>query len=340
MRFHLVGFILYIYIYIHTHIRNRRVKMVENIYTSSAMKLFIISFFLIIICSSMFSLSNGRSVPDDNGIVNPGAVRAVNLGGWLVTEGWIKPSLFDAIPNNDLLIASWTANVQATYSASIVDKEDGRGVQFKSVAVSKFLCAESGGGTILVANRTSASGWETFSLWRINQSSFNFRVFNRQFVGLDIAGNGIDIVAAANAPVVAETFEIQRNPDDFCRVRIKAPNGFFLQVKTEELVTADYEGNDGWGNDNPSVFILTISGRRLRGEYQLTNGYGPLLAPQIMKEHWSTFIVEEDFKYIKSNGLNAVRIPVGWWIASDPSPPKPYVAGSLQVLDNAFVWSE
>ena len=33
-------------------------------------------------------------------------VRAVNLGGWLVTEGWIKPSLFDAIPNKDFLVSS------------------------------------------------------------------------------------------------------------------------------------------------------------------------------------------------------------------------------------------
>ncbi|VAI13135.1 unnamed protein product [Triticum turgidum subsp. durum] len=31
-------------------------------------------------------------------------VRAVNLGGWLVTEGWILPSLFDGIPNKDLLV--------------------------------------------------------------------------------------------------------------------------------------------------------------------------------------------------------------------------------------------
>ncbi|MCI35749.1 glucan 13-beta-glucosidase, partial [Trifolium medium] len=30
-------------------------------------------------------------------------VKAVNLGGWLVTEGWMKPSLFDAIPNKDFL---------------------------------------------------------------------------------------------------------------------------------------------------------------------------------------------------------------------------------------------
>ncbi|RHN56069.1 putative glucan 1,3-beta-glucosidase [Medicago truncatula] len=48
-------------------------------------------------------------------------------------------------------------------------------------------------------------------------------------------------------------------------------------------------------------------------------------------DHWSSFIVEDDFKFIARNGLNAVRIPVGWWIASDPTPPWPYVGGSLQV---------
>ncbi|KAG9143755.1 hypothetical protein Leryth_011418 [Lithospermum erythrorhizon] len=47
--------------------------------------------------------------------------------------------------------------------------------------------------------------------------------------------------------------------------------------------------------------------------------------------------VEDDFKFISTNGLNAVRIPVGWWIASDPSPPEPYVSGSLETLDNAFL---
>ncbi|KAL0432726.1 UNVERIFIED_CONTAM: Glucan 1,3-beta-glucosidase [Sesamum latifolium] len=251
------------------------------------MKLFII---FSITCFCLLFFSSGRSVSDNNnGRIPP--VRAVNLGGWLVTE------------------------------------------------VGKYLCAESGGGTIIVANRTSASGWETFRLWRINETTFNFRVFDGRFVGLNTAGNGIDIVAEVERPDATETFQIQRNPDDLNRVRIKAPNGFFLQVKTEELVSADDEGNGGWGDDNPSVFLLTISGR-LQGEYQVTNGYGPLVAPQVMKEHWSTYIVEDDFKFIKENGLNAVRIPVGWWIASDPSPPKPYVPGSLQALDNAFSWAE
>ncbi|KAL3845829.1 hypothetical protein ACJIZ3_003232 [Penstemon smallii] len=285
-------------------------------YSSTIKKLFF--FYFSIFCFCTISFSNGRSIPDGTDIP---PVRAVNLGGWLVTEGWMKPSLFESIPNQDFL--------------------DGTGLQLKSVIVGKFLCAETGGGSIIVANRTSASGWETFRLWRINETNFNLRVFGNQFVGLEnTGGNRINIVAVANAPSVTETFQILRNPNDSSRVRIKASNGFFLQVKTEEVVTADYQEINGeWGDDNPSVFVLTLNGR-LQGEYQLTNGYGPLIAPRIMKEHWSTYIVEEDFKFIKNNGLNAVRIPVGWWIASDPSPPKPYVGGSLQALDNAFIWAE
>jgi hypothetical protein len=36
-------------------------------------------------------------------------IRAVNLGGWLLTEGWILPSLFDGIPNKDLLVGTFLA---------------------------------------------------------------------------------------------------------------------------------------------------------------------------------------------------------------------------------------
>lgn len=50
--------------------------------------------------------------------------------------------------------------------------------------------------------------------------------------------------------------------------------------------------------------------------------------------------MEKDFDFIASSGLNAVRIPIGWWTASDPTPPKPYVGGSLQYLDKAFLWAE
>lgn len=50
--------------------------------------------------------------------------------------------------------------------------------------------------------------------------------------------------------------------------------------------------------------------------------------------------MEDDFKFLADNGLNAVRAPVGWWTAYDPNPPFPYVSGSLEVLDNTFKWAE
>ncbi|GJZ04505.1 probable glucan 1,3-beta-glucosidase A [Tanacetum coccineum] len=244
-------------------------------------------------------------------------IKAVNLGGWLVTEGWMKPSLFDNIPNKDFL--------------------DGAQLQLKSVMIGKYLAAELGGGTIIVANRSSASGWETFPLWRINETSFHIRVFNKQFLGLD--STGINLVATSTDSEKSGIFEIIRKSDDPSRVRIKAPNGLFLQAKTENLVTADSKGDGQWGNDDPSVFEMSIA-QRFQGEFQVTNGHGPLKAPRIMKDHWKTFIVEKDFKFIAESGLNTVRIPVGWWTASDPSPPKPFVGGSLQYLDKAFVWAK
>uniref|UniRef100_A0A7N1A8R5 Mannan endo-1,4-beta-mannosidase n=1 Tax=Kalanchoe fedtschenkoi TaxID=63787 RepID=A0A7N1A8R5_KALFE len=257
----------------------------------------------------------------DGRSVKPGGlkIKAVNLGGWLNTEGWIFPALFDGIVNKDLL--------------------DGTKVHLKSLTLGKYLSAELGGGSIIVANRSSPSGWETFKLWRINETTFNFRVFNNKFIGIDTAGNGAGMVAVATVPGSSESLTILRNPAGGQRVRIQAPNGLFLQAKTEDLVMADHSDSESrWDDGDPSVFHMTVVGN-MHGEYQVTNGYGPN-ATKVMNEHWATYIVEDDFKFIASNGLNAVRIPIGWWIASDPNPPKPYVGGSLAALDRAFKWAE
>ncbi|XP_028755065.1 probable glucan 1,3-beta-glucosidase A [Neltuma alba] len=244
--------------------------------------------------------------------------KAVNLGNWLVTEGWMEPSLFDGIVNKDLL--------------------DGTQVQFKSTKLQKFLVAENGGGTDVFANRDAASGWETFKLWRVSDSSFNFRVFNKQFIRLDGTNK---LVATSNSPSNPETFQIIRNSDDPSKIRIQASNGLFLQAQSETVVSADFQGSTNWEDGDPSVFHMTIvKGSTLQGEYQITNGYGPLRAPQVMQDHWNTYITEEDFRFMSENGLTAVRIPVGWWIAHDPNPPKPFVGGSLAALDNAFTWAQ
>lgn len=46
------------------------------------------------------------SLCEVEGLHGSSKVRGVNLGGWLVIEGWIKPSLFDDIPNGDMLVGS------------------------------------------------------------------------------------------------------------------------------------------------------------------------------------------------------------------------------------------
>ncbi|PKU71964.1 hypothetical protein MA16_Dca007328 [Dendrobium catenatum] len=236
---------------------------------------------LVLLLSSLVLISqSAKAAPNPS----PTPIKAVNLGGWLVTEGWITPNLFDEIPvNKDLL--------------------DGTQIQLKSVTKNNYLSANNSGGSAILASQSSASGSETFK---------------------------DNLVATSTSSCDSDsshTFEIVRNDDDPNRIRIRAPNGSFLEVKPEGLVTADYSEDTNWGDDDPSIFLLTNVRQIQAGEFQVTNGYGADKAPSVMM-------------FMSENGLNAVRIPVGWWIRFDQNPPHPFVGGSLQALDNAFSWAE
>jgi hypothetical protein len=91
-------------------------------------------------------------------------------------------------------------------------------------------------------------------VWRIDETTFNFRVFNQQFIGV---GNSGAVLATAASPGTAETFQIVRNSGDKNRVRIRAPNG-------------------------PSVFAMTNVGD-MHGEYQICNGYGTTKAAPVLR---------------------------------------------------------
>lgn len=65
-------------------------------------------------------------------------------------------------------------------------------------------------------------------LWRINETSFHVRVFSKQF--LEIESMGAKVVATSTDSETSGIFQIIRKSDDPSRVRIKAPNGLFLQV--------------------------------------------------------------------------------------------------------------
>ncbi|KAL5539683.1 hypothetical protein UlMin_042941 [Ulmus minor] len=241
-------------------------------------------------------------------------VRGVNLGGWLVIEGWIKPSLFDGIPNGDML--------------------DGTEVQFKSVTLQKYVSAENGGGMNVTVDRDVPSSWETFRLWRISTSEFHLRTTQGQF--LTCVGQGCSVSATAEQPSTSETFSIERNND---RVHIKTNIGAYFQATIGNLLTADFPGKPGW-DDNAATFQMITVANNLHGDYQLANGYGKNVAKRVLKRHRNSFINIEDFNVLNRHGINTVRIPVGWWIAYDPDPPDPFIGGSLEALDNAFTWAQ
>uniref|UniRef100_A0A368UHR0 DUF7910 domain-containing protein n=1 Tax=Glycine max TaxID=3847 RepID=A0A368UHR0_SOYBN len=142
-------------------------------------------------------------------------VRGVNLGGWLVIEGWIKPSLFDGIANGDML--------------------DGTEVQFKSVTLHKYVSAENGGGMNVTVDRDVPSSWETFRLWRASESEFQFRTSEGQFLTCD--GGGCSVSATAKSPSTSETYGIERNGKN--RIHLKIKGGAYLQRHRNSFITIE-----------------------------------------------------------------------------------------------------
>ena len=116
-------------------------------------------------------------------------------------------------------------------------------------------------------------------LWRVDSSHFLLRVFNKNFVGVDASGKA---VAQALTSDGGEIFEIVRHAGDSKRVRLRASNGQFLQATTKDSVTANSGGDGSWGSDDPSTFLVTIM-KNMTGEYQVTNGYRPDVAPAVMQ---------------------------------------------------------
>ncbi|KAI3961445.1 hypothetical protein MKW92_029128 [Papaver armeniacum] len=247
--------------------------------------------------------------------VKGGKVRGVNLGGWLVVEGWMKPSLFDDIPNADML--------------------DGAKVRFQSLSLNKYVCAKYGGGSRVFVNIDKANDWETFRLWRVSQSEYQFRTFNGHF--LSCTGRGASVTATSESPSLNETFSITRS--SFDRVLIRHSSGAYLQATSRNELKADYVGTPSFTAGNETIFRMTFEGN-MQGEYQLSNGHGPENATKVLTEHRNSYITQDDFQYLSQHSINTVRIPVGWWITKDPNPPAPYIGGGLEALDNAFQWAQ
>lgn len=88
----------------------------------------------------------------------------------------------------------------------------------------------------------------------------------------------------------------------------------------------------------PSIFTDT-GDDNVVDEYTYGAKYGAVEAASRLKNHWDTWITEDDFSTISSYGLNHVRIPIGYW-ALDTSKGEPYTQGQYPYLFKAVEWAK
>lgn len=86
------------------------------------------------------------------------------------------------------------------------------------------------------------------------------------------------------------------------------------------------------------------SGEEVRCEWELMEVLrrtrGDDEATKIIRQHRETHITKCDFMRIRACGLNAVRLPFGYWVVLGPNEGDPYVGPALEYLDRAVDWAE
>ena len=75
-----------------------------------------------------------------------------------------------------------------------------------------------------------------------------------------------------------------------------------------------------------------FAGESAEDEYTLSQSLGPVKAAQRLGQHRDHWIQAEDFKWLADHGINAVRLPVGYWVAEENPP---FVSGR-ETMDRAF----
>lgn len=72
----------------------------------------------------------------------------------------------------------------------------------------------------------------------------------------------------------------------------------------------------------------------------LHRSQGRKRAAELLRQHRETHVSIEDFRRIRACGLNAVRLPFGYWVVLGPSDGEPYVGPALEYIDKAVDWAE
>lgn len=85
----------------------------------------------------------------------------------------------------------------------------------------------------------------------------------------------------------------------------------------------------------PSLFAATGASN----DIELQQTLGATAYNERVREHYETFMAESDFKRMSAMGLNAVRIPVPWYVFGAQNEHESYIS-CIDYIDRAFEWAE
>ncbi|GJP29241.1 hypothetical protein CLOM_g21249 [Closterium sp. NIES-68] len=242
------------------------------------------------------------------------AVRGVNLGSWLVYEQWMDPNAFPRYSN--IL--------------------DGTKMTLFNYKVFKYVTAPQGGGGWLRCDADLAGDFETFIVQTQAPNQDAYHLLAEERLYWHLPATAAIPYADAFTPSARTRFQFRRRASDRTMVAIVAPNGRLLQALSDGTLIANYSGNlnDPAFWNGPAAFRFTPL-KELRYDWQLAYQWGSQAAMRINSQR-STFVTEADWRAMARQGVNAVRIPIAYYMAQEPSPDWPFVWGSYMYIDWAF----
>ncbi|PRP84423.1 putative LRR receptor-like serine/threonine-protein kinase [Planoprotostelium fungivorum] len=208
-----------------------------------------------------------------------------------------------------------------------------------------------------------AQGWAFWS-WKSNDTATSMMHalsqgwFPQNFTGISsclaVSGGSAFSVSSSTRTTAAATSavtpttspSIRYEPVTSCgQSRLQSVRNSSTPVRAASL--------DGWlvldSRVTPSLWTsYGCSATQYPGTYLLQQCLGNK-GYTVMQKHWASFVNEYDFEKMARLGLNAMKIPIGWWsswdIFSGPLnacsnvQPKDFTYGSLHYLDLAFRWA-
>lgn len=106
-----------------------------------------------------------------------------------------------------------------------------------------YVCAEEGGGSLVVVNRREAKGWETFEMNRIDEGHVTLKANNGQFLCAE-KGGGTAVIANRSQAKQWETFALFLQPNGL--VSFRAYNGQYLCAEPHGVLFANRDAADHW----------------------------------------------------------------------------------------------